>query len=840
MKETIDNYKGLNSTQIPALRVDYGYNKLPKAKKETLYQKILRQINNPLIYILMFALGFDFVLWIYEGADSIPLESITIVIILSLNAFLGVWQEKKSDLALEKLESLSAPKSWVKRDNLLQHIPSAELLPGDYIRVQSGERIPADARVDRCEQLMIDESMLTGESVPIDKSVDHQVYAGTLVVRGHLWATVESTGPSSNMGKLASLIENVQRDKTPLEKKIDRLGNLVALIVFGIATSIIVVGLLVGGLSQFTTILLFAVALAVAAVPESLPAVMTLTLALGVERMAKRKAVVKRLSSVETLGSVTVIASDKTGTLTENRMEVQDLITEDHSEALRAMVIANDADSSRQAGDPMDIGLLNYAVKQEVNIEQIRNQAPRVSTQPFNSSLKFMRVTVSIGKQTRSYLKGAPDVLLKRCSLTKEKALEWEKKVEQLNAEGYRTLALASADGERAEKLEWLGLILLWDPPRAEVREAIKKAQQSGIKLLMITGDHPATANAIANKIGIESHQPITGNIIDSLSDHDLVDTIQRHQVFARMTPEHKLRVVMALKQSGSIVAVTGDGVNDAPALKAADVGIAMGKRGSDVSREVADLILLDDNFATIVAAIEEGRSIYENIQKFVRTLFSTNLAEVILIAIGAFYAFAAIGFGSSLALPLTAVQILWINLITDSLPALALAVDNNPGVMKFPPRPPRSPLLNRPSLVFTAASGCGAGLIALLLLFILPQYGYEKSFAQTTVFCFIVFVQLALVLPARKVNMAPSPNRLVTSALIIGIMLQVAAVTHHSLKPLLNVNETSLPMAMWVSIPVLICWGLAELLALKIRKNQQNSAIISGIEHCYFNSKAY
>ncbi|MEZ5506095.1 MAG: cation-translocating P-type ATPase [Gammaproteobacteria bacterium] len=509
-------------------------------------------------------------------------------------------------------------------------------------------------------------------------------------------------------------------------------------------------------------------ALAVAAVPESLPAVLTLAMALGMERMAKRKAVVRKLTAVEALGSVTVIATDKTGTLTENHMRVDRIDSLDPERAVRAMALVNDADPATGAGDPLELGLLEFARQQGVDTVNLRQTCTRLSEKPFDAAWKYMRVTVQ-QDQPVSYVKGAPEVVMARCRLDDEQRASIQSTIDHHAGEGFRMLALAWAPGETEQDLHWLGLILLWDPPRAEVPGAIAQAQQAGVRIIMITGDHPATARAIAERIGIAVTGVMTGQDLDKLSETELAQRVMDTTVFARVRPEHKLAIVHSLQAQGQVVAVTGDGVNDAPALKAADVGVAMGQRGSDVSREVADLVLLDDNFSTIVSAIEEGRSIYENIQKFVRTLFSTNVTEVLLIVVGAMVAFFLVGQGAALLLPLTAAQILWVNLLTDSLPALAITTDRNLNVLATRPRDPGAPLMDRPTLLFVVLAGVVGGMVALGLYGLLPRWINDPGRVQTLVFCYLVFVQLSFVLPARRVNLLSQRNPWVIGALVTG-----------------------------------------------------------------------
>ncbi len=806
--------QGLSTEEARRRLAEYGPNALPEAPPEPLWKKWLRQFRSPLIYILLFALIVDLGIWIYEGMHGWPLESLAIAAILLLNATLGVWQERKAESALEKLKALATPQVWVLRDGRLQRIPATELVPGDMVRIEAGERIPADGVVLQGQGLLVDESVLTGESVPVDKGEGDEVFAGTLAVRGVAYVRITRTGSRSTLGRLAQMLGEIEAEKTPLERRLEAFGHQVARWVIGIAVALVVLGVYFEGLERFAQIFLLAVALAVAAVPEGLPAVMTLTLALGVERMARRKAVVRKLTAVEALGSVTVIATDKTGTLTENRMQVATWEVVDRDRALRAMVLASDAEPDSPAGDPLELALYAFAQKKGVDVAALRRHVPRISERPFDSAWKFMRVTVEEEGRKVSYLKGAPEVLLARSRLSEEEKRHWQEIVERMARQGYRTLALAWGEGETEEDLHWLGVVGFIDPPRPEVPEAVRQAQEAGIRVLMITGDHPATAQAIARQVHIPADRVMTGEELERLDDKALQRAVQEVHVFARVSPEHKLRIVEALKALGEIVAVTGDGVNDAPALKRADVGVAMGQRGSDVTREVADLILLDDNFATIVAAIEEGRNIYENIQKFIRFLFSTNLSEVIVVASGALAAFALDlrRPDGSILLPLTAVQILWINLVTDSLPALALGVDRNPGLMRRGPRPPDSPLLDRISAHFVVVTGAMKAALGLLLLGVLPQWvGLNHPQAQALLFHYMVFAQLAFADPARRVHVEPERNPWLLRALVLGAVIQLLILFLPPLHPVFEVVPLEGWMLAILALSVLAIFALAE-----------------------------
>ncbi|MGC8967397.1 MAG: cation-translocating P-type ATPase [Thermus sp.] len=790
---------GLTSEEAKKRLQAHGPNALPERPPEPFPRKFFRQFQSPLIYILLFALLVDLLLWIYEGARGLPLESLAILAILLLNAFLGAFQEKRSEEALRRLKALAEPFAWVLRDGEFRRLPSREIVLGDVVHLEAGDRVPADGRLLEASGVLVDESVLTGESVPVEKRVGDEVFAGTLLVRGRALVEVARTGMRSAMGRIAGLLAEMEEEKTPLERRLHAFGHRVARWVLLLALALLLLGFLVEGFSA--KVVLFAVALAVAAVPEGLPAVLTLALALGVERMARRKAVVRRLAAVEALGSVTVIATDKTGTLTENRMEVQELLSQDPHRALLALVLCNDADPATGAGDPLELGLLRYASR-FLDVEGVRREHPRLSERPFDSAWKFMRVTTPLG----SFLKGAPEALIPRLALSEEEKARLLEEAEAHAAKGFRVLALAFGEGEREEGLRFLGFVLLLDPPRPEVPEAVARVLEAGVRVVMVTGDHPATALAIARRVGIPAEVVATGEEIQELSDEELLEV----DVFARVRPEDKLRIVEALQKAGEVVAMTGDGVNDAPALKRADVGVAMGVRGSDVAREVADLVLLDDNFATIVAAIEEGRSIYENIQKFLRFLFSTNLSEILVVALG--LVFAALldlrDAAGHLLLPLTAVQILWINLVTDGLPALALALDRNPGVLSRPPRPKESPLLDRPSVRFILLTGSMKAGIALLLLAFLPRLVGLKE-AQSAVFHFMAVGQLFFAYAARHTQLRPLPNPYLHGTVALGIAAQVLVGT---LFPG-ALEAVPLPIGTWLGVlwAALFAWGVAE-----------------------------
>ncbi len=807
---------GLSAAEATARLAQVGANALPERRPDPLWLRFARQFNSPLIFILLFALAFDFGLWLYEGARGWPIEAAAIALILQFNAALGLYQEQRSEAALSRLKTLAGTQAWVLRDGELVRLPTHVLVPGDWVRLEAGDRVPADGALRDAHGALFDESILTGESVPIDKSAGDEAFSGTLLVRGKTSLEITRTGASSAMGRLATMLGDIQPGQTPLERRVDALGHRIARWVLALAATLGALGVAAEGLARAPHMIIFAVALAVAAVPEGLPAVLTVALALGVERMAQRRAVVRRLSAVEALGSVTVIATDKTGTLTEGRMDVRSLDAPDMPRALRAVALANDADPSTGAGDPLDLGLLRYAAAHGVDVAHVRRDHGVVSERPFDSAWKFTRTTVREEESLISYLKGAPEVLFARCALSDADRESWMEKARAYAQEGLRVLAIASGRGEAEDGLTLLGLALFWDPPRAEVPDAVRVAMDAGIRVVMITGDHPETALAIAHQIGIPGLRVLTGEDLAEYQPAALAEALTEVNVFARVRPEQKLQLVESLQAQGRIVAMTGDGVNDALALKRSDVGVAMGQRGSDVSREVADLVLLDDNFATIVGAIEEGRGIYENIHKFLRFLFSTNLSEVLLVAGGAMVAY-LIGLrdaSGALMLPLTAVQILWINLLTDGLPALALAFDRTPGVMKQRPRRADAPPLDPPSVRFVVGVGTMKALLALAVLGLIPTLGYSLEVTRAVAFHFMAIGQLFLTYPSRHTWTRPLANPYLHAAVGGGLVIQLAA---GSLPVVSNMlGHATLPSELWIAVfgGAFVAWALSELIA--------------------------
>jgi Ca2+-transporting ATPase len=813
--EAAEEPRGLTRAEAARRLREHGPNLLPEAAPPSLLLRFVDQFRSPLVYLLLAAVAFDTATWWLAGARGWPVDAGIIALVLLGNAALALVQERRSETALARLRALAAPRAWLLRDGRLRHLPSREVVPDDVMRIEAGERVPADGVLLEARGFAVDESLLTGESLPVEKQAGAPVLSGTLAVRGAGLARVTATGAHSQMGRLATGVGGVTATSTPLERRLDAFGHRVARWVLAIAASLLALGVAIEGLARLEQLLMFSVALAVSAVPEGLPAVVTLTLALGVQRMARRNVVVRRLQAVEALGSVSVIATDKTGTLTENRMSVESLHAPAPEDALVAMVLANDADLDAAAGDPLELGLLGHAAAQGVAVAALRAAWRRVGGRPFDSAWKFMSVTVERDGRRVAWWKGAPEALLARAALSDAERADWLALAEARAAEGFRVLGLASADEHAEQGLRFLGLVSLWDPPRREVGAALAEARRAGIRTLMLTGDHPGTALAVARRIGLadESARVVTGEELDACAPHARVALVRETAVFARVSPTHKLEIVEALLEAGEIVAVTGDGVNDAPALKRADVGVAMGQRGSDVAREAADLVLLDDDYASIVRAVQEGRGIFASIQTFVRFLFSTNAAELLLVVAGTLGAW-ALGLrdaSGGLLVPLTAVQILWINLLTDGVPALALGVDRHPGLMDRPPRPRATPLLERASLRFVVFAGGFKAAIAGLLLVALPLVGASVEATRSAVFLYTALAQLLFVYPARHLDAQPLANPLLHVAIAVSFALQLACMLLPATR--LALGLVPLDATLWglTALAVAATWAGAE-----------------------------
>jgi len=863
-----DAHRGLSATEVTARLERYGRNELTAEEPVPAWRKFLAQFQDVLVILLLVATLISAGLWLYERESSLPYEAIAIFAVVLLNAIMGYIQQSRAEEAVAALRQISAAHANVVRDGERRSIAADEVVPGDIMLIEEGDTIPADARLVQSTALQTAEAALTGESLPVSKDIapiteevglgdrDNMIFSGTAATYGRGKAVVIATGMQTQMGRIAGMLKEAPEETTPLQQDLDRVGKLLGIIVIVIAVVMIATILLVEEVSGFAAlfdVLILGVALAVAAVPEGLPAVVTAVLAVGVQRMAKRNAIVRHLAAVETLGSANVIASDKTGTLTKNEMTVRVVATASGWVSLGGTGYAPEGEVSRDGpgaiegalrieleralaagdrannavlqehdgrwtvqGDPTEGALVVAARKAGLEDEALDLRFERIGEVPFSSERKLM-TTIHTDAQRQERLlvftKGAPDILLARCSnelvgeetrpLRDARRAEILKINEELAREALRTLGVAfrslPADAFEADEVDerveqelvFAGLIGMIDPPRAEAKDAVARAKAAGIRPIMITGDHPVTAAVIAAELGIAANgRAIAGAEIQKLSDERLDRTVQELSVYARVNPEHKLRIVNALQRGGMTVAMTGDGVNDAPALKTADIGIAMGITGTDVSKEAADMVLADDNFATIVAAVEEGRAIFSNIRKFLRYLLSSNIGEVMTMFFGVLLADAigltAAGRGG-VVLPLLATQILWINLVTDGAPALALGVDPaDAGLMTEPPRARTEGVITRGMWAGILFVGAIMAVGTLLVLDAsLPGGLFEGSgnmrYAQTMAFTTLMLFQLFNIFNARSDEKSAFTrlftNNWLWAAIVFSLALHVAVV---------------------------------------------------------------
>ncbi len=717
LKKVNSNEKtGLSDKEASERLEKYGVNKLKEAKKDSIIKKFFKEFTDPMIIILLCAAAVSAVTAVYEGESFT--DVIIILAVVLINAFLGVFQEAKAEKAIEALQAMTASTSKVIREGKLLHVKSEELVIGDIIVLEAGDDVPADARIIESASLKIEEAALTGESVPVEKHSDklsgevslgdrkNMVYMGSQTVYGRGVAVVTGTAMDTEMGKIASQLQEAEEGKTPLQLKLQQLSKILSFLVLGISVLVFVIDLL--GIEQFTLsavmeTFMVAVSLAVAAIPEGLAAVVTIVLSIGVTNMSKRNAVIRKLTAVETLGCAQVICSDKTGTLTQNKMTVVDHYSEDEALLATSLMMCNDAvlnDDNIAEGEPTEAALVNYAYKLNLSKTDLDKKYPRVTEAPFDSMRKMMSTVHKVYGKIIQYTKGAPDELLKCCThiLTKDgvvplteelritvlnKNKEFADKALRVLAGAYKEYTEAPLTSEPASlenELVFIGLVGMIDPVRPEVKAAIDLCLKAGITPIMITGDHKDTAVAIAKELGIISSpdEAITGSELDKITDDQLNEAVEKYHVYARVQPEHKVRIVSAWRNKGMITAMTGDGVNDAPSIKKADIGVGMGITGTDVTKNVADMVLADDNFATIVSAVEEGRRIYDNIRKAMQFLLSANLAEVLTIFTATLLGFQVLG----------PVHLLWINLVTDTFPAVALGMEKaESDVMNRSPR---------------------------------------------------------------------------------------------------------------------------------------------------------
>lgn len=818
IKELSSNViNGLSSADAKSILEKNGPNKLQGKKKKSTFQLFLSQINDAMIYILLVAAVISAIV----GEIS---DAIIILIVIFVNAIIGVIQESKAEKALEALKSMSTPKALVKRDGSIIEIASEEVVVGDIVVIDAGRYIPADLRLIESANLKIEESAFTGESVPAEKNSDiineendvpigdqhNMAFMSTLATYGRGTGIVIATGMDTQIGKIAKMLDAEDENTTPLQKKLAQLGKTLGFAAVGISIVMFIVSMFQG--RDFLEMFMTSISLAVAAIPEGLPAIVAIVLALGVQRMIKENAIIRKLPSVETLGSVNIICSDKTGTLTINKMTVKKFyingetknleeidIKNDESKLLvDGMILCNDATSKDgvQTGDPTEVALIDVGNKINIFKEDLNKAHKRVNEIPFDSDRKLMTTVNTYDKGFNVFTKGAIDSILKISNkilingeikdFTKE---EKEKILEASNlmsddalrvlALGYKVIDTEHVAIDELEKdLIFVGLMGMIDPPREEVKGSIQVSKNAGIRTIMITGDHKNTAVAIAKELGIANDisEAMSGSEIDTYSDEEFTKIVNNYRVFARVSPEHKVKIVKAFKSHGNIVSMTGDGVNDAPSLKAADIGVAMGITGTDVAKGAADMVLTDDNFTTIVSAVEEGRNIFNNIKKSILFLLSCNLGEVVALFVAILLNWAA---------PLLPIHILWVNLITDSFPALSLGVDpGDKGVMELPPRNPKESLFAGRMGKLLILNGILIGANTLFA-FVLGEYLYPDSLrhAQTMAFVVLSVSQLFYSLAMRNetkslFQVGVFKNKWLIGSVLLGILLQLAIIT--------------------------------------------------------------
>ena len=801
---------GLSSQEAQRRLAEYGENKLAEKKKKTNFQRFLEQFQDVMILILLLAAVVSFVVACFGHDPMEFFEPVLILLIVVLNAVLGMVQESKAEKALDALKNMSAPHARVLRDGREQVIDAAQLVPGDIIRLEAGDFIPADARLLKSAGLKSEESALTGESVPSEKDAAAQVeekaplgdrsnmvFSGCSVTYGTATAVVTGTGMNTEMGKIAGLLEGEKETQTPLQQKLAQLGKYLGFVALAACAVIFVVGLING--IPVLEIFMTAVSLAVSAIPEGLPAIVTIVLAIGVQRMVRKNALIRRLPAVETLGSASVICSDKTGTLTQNRMTLVRLwvdgqreletVSAQNSQAARRLLqygalccdgsaVYKEDGTEQHIGDPTETSILVAAHKNGMEQEELNRQYPRLAELPFDSDRKLMTSVNQIDGKIVAIVKGAFDVMAARCvsgdlEAAKEKNDEMSRGALRVLAVGYKVLDKAPenpASQELENGLTLMGLVGMIDPPRPEAKAAVATCRQAGIKPVMITGDHVVTASAIAKELGIlgEDDKAITGAQLDAMTDQELDREVERISVYARVSPENKIRIVKAWQRKGQVVSMTGDGVNDAPALKAADIGCAMGITGTDVAKGAADMTLTDDNFATIVDAVREGRGIYANIKKVVGFLLGTNIGEVLTVF------FAMLLWHKT---PLLSMQLLWINLVTDSLPAISLGMEAvESDVMDHKPKPKDEGIFAHGLGVQVVLQGCMFAVLTLIAFVLGERWGGSLEAGQTMAFMVLALTQIVQAFNMRSEHslfaIGPFSNRKLNGAALLSLAL--------------------------------------------------------------------
>ncbi len=866
-----DMIKGLSSEQVEEKRSVYGTNEIVSKNKKSIAKMILEQFQDFMIIILIIAAVISGIVGQSNGEGFT--DSIIILVIVILNAVIGVIQELKAQKSLESLKNLSAPHSKVIREGKLQDLESKYLVPGDIVVLETGDYVPADLRLIEAVNLKTQEAALTGESLPVEKTTEkidkedigigdrlNQAFSSSLVTYGRGKGIVVSIGMQTEVGKIATMLDSVDDSETPLSRRLEALGKTLGIAALVICLVIFAVGSFVHGREIFE-MFMTAVSLAVAAIPEGLPAISTIVLSIGVQRMVKRNAIIRTLPSVETLGSATVICSDKTGTLTQNKMTVEKIFynneifgveekkynVDDHLRLLmNSMILCNDTKVTKEgeefklAGDPTETALVDLGIKLNMLKTTMDDENPRVEEIPFDSERKLMSTVNNTNQGLFVYTKGGVDEILSKCSKiyldNQEMALSAEninyiKQVNEEMAKGaLRVLAMAYKRVDKVptrnemnnleSELVYIGMVGMIDPARPEAKEAVEKCKTAGIKPVMITGDHKVTAMAIAKDIGIleNESEAITGSELEKMPQEELEKNVKNYSVYARVSPEHKVRIVKAWQSQGEVVAMTGDGVNDAPALKTADIGAAMGIVGTDVAKEAADVVLTDDNFATIVSAVEEGRRIYDNILKAVQYLLSSNIGEIIVL-------FVATMFGW-LAEPLLPIHILWINLVTDSLPALALSVDPaEKDIMKRKARKDKN-IFSKGMTFRVIYQGIMVGVLTLLAFCIGCRFDFASlanpevaMTAQTMAFAVLAMSELVHAFNVRSnkesiFKLKFKTNMVLVLATLVSLLLMIVVLGIPALQGMFEVAELSLTNWIWV-----ILLSLAPLTIVEIMK---------------------
>lgn len=832
----VDPKVGLTTEEVNIRLEKYGQNKLKGKPKKTLFQLFVAQLKDVLIYVLIGAAIINIIThWPHGFTDALIILSVVLI-----NAVVGVVQESKAEKALEALQQMTTPKSLVRRNGEVIEVSSEELVPGDILVIDAGRFIPADVRLIESANLQIEESALTGESVPSEKNADfitndekipvgdkeNMAFMSTMATYGRGEGVVVETGMETEIGKIAKILDEDDNTLTPLQIKLDELGKTLGYMAMGICAVIFVIGLFQGRpvLDMFMT----AISLAVAAIPEGLVAIVAIVLSMGVTRMSKINAIVRKLPAVETLGAVNIICSDKTGTLTQNKMTVvktytyenlKDISSEknqkanpDEAELIRSFVLCSDAsiDSGQDIGDPTEVALVVLGDKFNLEKNALNAKYKRVGENPFDSDRKLMSTLNEEGSKFRVHTKGAIDNILVRSTkilingeivdLTQEMKNKILKVTEEMSDDALRVLGVAFKDvdnkispEEMENNLVVIGIVGMIDPPRTEVKDSIAEAKRAGITPIMITGDHKNTAVAIAKELGIATDisQSLTGAEIDEISDEEFAKNIGNYRVFARVSPEHKVKIVRAFKEKGNIVSMTGDGVNDAPSLKFADIGVAMGITGTDVSKGASDMILTDDNFTTIVHAIEEGRNIYNNIKKTVMFLLSCNLGEVVCVFLATLFGW---------ALPLVPTQLLWVNLVTDTLPAICLGID--PGdkeVMDKKPRNPKESFFSGGAGIRAIIGGTLIGTLTLAAFYLGMKHagdGVDKvTYGRTMAFIVLTFSQLFYSLSMRNtkktiIEVGIFGNKFLLLSIMVGILLQIMIISTPFIASIFKVTQ--------------------------------------------------